>query len=141
MHTPVTNRAAALRWMEEVWNQRTADIVPQLMRADAIGHMEGAQVRGHEEFLKMRDALLGAMPDMQVHVDASVADGDSVVLRWHVTGTHSGDSLGIAPRNTPVQFRGMTWFRFEDGMLAEGWDAWNQGQLLSTLQTAALAPV
>jgi hypothetical protein len=28
----------------------------------------------------------------------------------------------------------MTWLRFRDGRIVEGWDAWNQGRLLQDLQ-------
>lgn len=126
--------------MEEVWNNRRDELVPKLMQPDAIGHIEGGEVCGPAEFLAFRNSLVGAMPNLKVHIDGAIADNDCVVLRWRVTGTHSGEGLGISPRNTPVAFSGMTWFRFVDGKLAEGWDCWNQGHLMNTLQMAALAP-
>jgi len=31
----------------------------------------------------------------------------------------------------------MTWLRFADGLIVEGWDAWNQGALLNELRAEA----
>ena len=39
--------------------------------------------------------------------------------------------------DTPVAFRGMTWLRFSKGRIVEGWDAWNQGTLMTDLQAVA----
>lgn len=123
--------------MEEVWNNRRDDLVSELMHPEAVGHIEGGgRIVGHAAFLEFRNALLGAMPDLRVHIDACIAEGDCAALRWRVTGRHSGDGLGIEPRGTPVEFRGVTWLRFQDGKLAEGWDCWNQGGLMMQLQAA-----
>ncbi len=32
----------------------------------------------------------------------------------------------------------MTWLRFADGQIVEGWDSWNQGRVVAELQAAAL---
>jgi hypothetical protein len=37
----------------------------------------------------------------------------------------------------PVSFRGMTWPEFKDGRSVRGWDSWNLGGLLQTLQAAS----
>lgn len=49
--------------------------------------------------------------------------------------TTSGTSA--ARTGKPVAFRGITWLRFANGRLAEGWDSWNQGRLMQELQAAA----
>lgn len=136
MANPAENRATAIRWMEEVWNNRRDDLIGEIMKPDAVGHIEGGTIQGHAAFLEFRNALLGAMPNMRVHIDCCIAEGDNVAMRWRVSGVHSGDGLGIEPRNTPVEFRGVTWLRFEDGKFAEGWDCWNQGELMMRLQAA-----
>jgi steroid delta-isomerase-like uncharacterized protein len=134
------NRAAARRWMEEVWNQRRTETIDELLPPHAVGHMEGGDVRGPEEFKRARAALLDAFPDVRVLVEDSVADGDHVVLRWRVTGTHRGAALGFPPTGRAVSFRGMTWMSFKNGVLVEGWDSWNQGALYQELQATSTPP-
>src|SRR5512146_3065073 len=105
------NRALALRWMEEVWNQRREEAVDELMHADAVGHMEGGDVHGPAGFKIAREAFLEAIPDLRIEVEDSLAEGDQVVLRWRVTGTHRGAGLGIPPSGRRVEARGISWFR------------------------------
>ena len=129
------NRAIAVRWMEEIWNQRREEVVDELMDPDAVGHMEGGDASGPAAFKVVHTAFLTALPDLRIFVEDSVAEGDSVVLRWRVTGTHQGRGLGVAPTGRQVAIRGMSWFRLANGKLVEGWDTWNHGGMMQQLVT------
>ena len=129
-----SNTALATRWFEEVWNQRRDESVRELFHAEGVGHLEGMDVHGPEGFLAARAALLDAFSGMRVTVDAVVAEGENVVVRWSARGTHDGDGLGIPASARPVSFQGMTWMRFSDGRIVEGWDRWNVGGLLESLR-------
>jgi steroid delta-isomerase-like uncharacterized protein len=131
------NTALATRWFEEVWNQRSDDTVRELLHGEGIGHLEGMDIQGAEEFLSARGALIGAFPDLRVTVDGTVSEGDDVVVRWSARGTHAGDGLGFPASSRPASFRGMTWLRFSNGQIVEGWDRWNVGQLVQELQAPA----
>jgi steroid delta-isomerase-like uncharacterized protein len=127
------NRALALRWMEEIWNQRREEVIDELMHEEAVGHMEGGDVHGPAGFKAVCAAFLQALPDLRIAVEDSVAEGDSVVLRWRVTGTHRGEGLGMPPSGRAVEARGMSWFRIRDGRMIEGWDSWDQSGLMKAL--------
>ncbi len=94
-------------------------------------------VQGPDHFLAARAALLGAFSDLRVTVDAAVSEGADVVVRWSARGTHDGDGLGFPATARQASFRGITWLRFSDGQIVEGWDSWNLGQLLQELRTTA----
>ena len=130
------NRATAMRWMEEVWNQRREEVVDELMHVDAVGHMEGGDVHGPAGFKAARAAFLEALPDLEITVEGCVEEGDQVVLRWRVNGTHRGSGLGIPPSGQRVEARGMSWFVLRDGRMAEGWDSWDQTGLIQRLTPA-----
>lgn len=127
------NRLLAKRWFQEMWNQRNAAVIDDILHADARGHMQGFETRGHADFRKVRADLLDAFPDFHLEVEDIVAEGDNVVVRWRARGTHRGSGLGVPPSNKPVDFGGMTWLRFADGKLVEGWDQWNMGGVLQFL--------
>jgi steroid delta-isomerase-like uncharacterized protein len=131
------NLALARRWFEEVWNRRRADAVAPLVTPETVGHMESGEVRGVEEFLKVHAEFLTIFPQLQITVEASLAAGDTVVVRWHASATHSGDGLGLKATNKTVNFRGLTWFRFDNGKIMEAWDGWNMGGLIQQLQEGA----
>jgi len=130
------NSSLARRWFDEVWNKRRDATVHELLDPNAVGHLEGLVTRGVAEFLAARSFLLTAFPDLHIEVDATVAQGDQVAVRWSVKGTHRGELLGIAATDQPVAIRGISWLRFSNGRIVEGWDAWNQGRLVAELQAA-----
>ncbi len=129
-----TNRDLAIRWFQEVWNERRHETIDELFAADGVGHMEGGDGT-IADFKSARAGLLEAFPDFSVEVEDTVAEGDHVVVRWVATGTHHGRGLGIEATGRPVTFRGMTWLKFRDGKAVEGWDSWNLGGLLTSLRT------
>ena len=91
------NIQLARRWFEDVWNRRHDATVHELLHPEAVGHLEGADVHGVDEFLAARAALLDAFPDLRVTLESVVGQGDDVVLRWSATATHRGPGLDIAP--------------------------------------------
>ncbi|HYK41377.1 MAG TPA: ester cyclase [Thermoanaerobaculia bacterium] len=131
------NRRTAMRFFEEVWNARRDQTIDEVLHPSIEAHMEGADFTGIAGYKEARAAILSAFPDMRVSVDATAADGDHVVVRWSARGTHDGAGLGFAPTARRVAFRGMTWLTFSNGLVVEGWDSWNQGALLQSLQTAS----
>jgi predicted SnoaL-like aldol condensation-catalyzing enzyme len=37
----------------------------------------------------------------------------------------------------PISFRGISWHRYRDGKLVEGWDSWNYKAVIEQLSAAA----
>jgi predicted ester cyclase len=132
------NAALARRWFDDLWNKRLDATVHELLDPGAVGHLEGLVVRGVDEFLAARAFILNAFPEFHMTVEDTVAQGDNVAIRWSGTGVHGGELMGIQPTNRTVSVRGLTWLRFSNGRIVEGWDAWNQGRLISELQAASL---
>jgi steroid delta-isomerase-like uncharacterized protein len=131
----LAQRELALRWMEEVWNERLESTIDELLSPDCLGHSEGMpDFRGVREFREYRAALLGAFPDLRLDVQDAISSTDNVVVRWRVRATHRGGALGVPATNKAVDVWGITWLRFSGDRIVEGWDAWNQGGLLQRLQ-------
>lgn len=135
--TATDNAALVRRWFDEVWNQRRDATMQELLDPNAIGHLEGLVTHGVKEFAAARSMLLEAFPDIRVHAEAILAQGEEVAIRWSAEATHRGPLLGVAATGQPIRIRGMTWLRLSNGRIVEGWDAWNQGRLMSELQTTA----
>ncbi|RCS52676.1 ester cyclase [Bremerella cremea] len=124
----------ARTWFEEVWNRRNDDAIFELTAEDAIGYAE-SDVRyfSMHAFKEFRDNVLAAMPDLKMDIEAIIEQPPDVVVRWFLTGTHTGRGFGFQPTHNRITLRGMTWFRVnQDNKLTEGWDCWNQGRMLQT---------
>ena len=127
------HRALAIRWFRQVWNERRTETIDELFAPGGIGHTESGD-QGPDEFKQARVGLLDALPDIQIEVEDTIAEGSNVVVRWRARGTHKGAGLGIPATNRLVDFRGMTWLHFQNGIIVEGWDSWNLGKLLESLK-------
>jgi predicted ester cyclase len=75
------NRTLVIRWFEEVWNRQREATIDEIMAPNSVGHMEGMEVVGPQEFKNVRATLLKAFPDLHVIVEATAANGDAVVAR------------------------------------------------------------
>ena len=129
------NVGLALRWFEEVWNKRRTDTIDELLTDESVSYSESGPLRGKQEFKERAHAVfLSAFPDMKITVEGTVAEGDEVVVRWSVRGTHLGDGLGFPATGRSVSFRGMTWIRYLNGKMIEGWDCWNEAGLIQSLR-------
>ena len=127
------NRALALRWMHKNWNDHDEKVIDELMHPACVGRIEGREIKGREEWRQVRKELLTAFPDLKMDIEQSVAEGDTVVLRWRVKGTHGGDAMGLKASGRPFEAVGTTWMKFADGKLVWGCDTWNQGALMASL--------
>ena len=127
----------ARRWFEEVWNARRDEAVDEMMAEESYGHVEGGDLRGPDEFRKMRDMFFSALPDVRIEIEDVIANGERVAVRWRAVGTHTGEGFGFPGTRQQVNVRGTSWFVVHDGKLVEGWDTWNFGGLLESLRTSA----
>jgi steroid delta-isomerase-like uncharacterized protein len=132
------NGARARAWFEQVWNQRRMDQIEALASPNSIAHLESGDVNGIAAFRALHREFISAFPDLRIQVEDTVAEEENVVVRWLASGSHLGAGFGIQPTGRAVRFRGMTWMRFEHGLIAEGWDSWNQGGLLDQLRQGAV---
>lgn len=65
--------------------------------------------------------LLRTYPDIHLTVEDLIAEGDKVVGRTTVTGTHRGEFMGVPPTGKPVTYNEIFIFRFADGRVVETW--------------------
>jgi steroid delta-isomerase-like uncharacterized protein len=128
------NKALIRRWFDEVWNRGRASAIDEMLAPTAVIHgLAGADVRGPEGFKPFHAAYRNAFPDIAIHVDQVVAEGNMVAARWTSTATHTGDGLGMPATGLPSTISGMTFGRIENGKLAEGWNVFDQFGMLQQL--------
>jgi steroid delta-isomerase-like uncharacterized protein len=80
--------------------------------------------------------LLRAFPDLHVAVEDVIAEGDRVVCRDTVTGTHQGEYRGLPPTGKSVTYNEIFIVRFAGGRIVEIWgvvDVFSQMQQLGAI--------
>ena len=111
------NKTVARRLFEEAWSGDLA-VVDELVAPDASAPHEGEAFSAgpagwRQEIMFIRSGI----PDLVAHVDEMIEEGDSVAVRWHSEGTHTGDLFGIPPTGISVRIDGLTIFHLRDGKL------------------------
>ena len=115
-----SNKAVVRRYVEEILNQGNLALADELFSADSIWHGPSfPELRGREARKEHFASWRRAFPDQLLNVDELVAEGDKVVLRWSMTGTHQGEFWGVAPTGKKVSFGGTSTFRIAGGIITE----------------------
>ncbi len=76
---------------------------------------------GRDKLKEVFARLHRGFPDLHVTVEDLIADGDKVVARNTVTGTHQGEYMGLPATGKAVTYDEIFIFRFVDGRVAETW--------------------
>jgi steroid delta-isomerase-like uncharacterized protein len=95
------------------------------------------EATGAEALKQVGAMLLRAFPDLHVEVEDVIAEGDKVVFRNTVTGTHQGEYMGVPPTGKTITYREIMIVRFTDGRIAETWgivDVLSQMKQLGMIQ-------
>ena len=71
---------------------------------------------GHEQFAR---AFYAALPDAQHEVEKVIVEGDDVVVRFVIHGTHKAPFFGIPAGGRAVAVAGHVILRLEQGKVAE----------------------
>ena len=135
------NTALVLYLVEKFWNQQNVNALDETHRPDALAHIP--VIPGHPLPFYMYKHVcllhLAAFPDLRITTDDIIAEGDKVVARWTVSGTHQGELMGIPASGKQISFTGMTVHRFVDGKIAENWWAYDAMGMMQQI-TASLEP-
>jgi predicted ester cyclase len=83
-------------------------------------------------------ALWAGFPDLTIDVNELVGEGDKVVWRISVSGTHTGPFLGIPSTRKPVRFGAHYTFRLEHGKIVERWSTLDRLALLVQIGVVSL---
>lgn len=78
-------------------------------------------VSGVQALKQVWSVLLRAFPDLHVAIEDVIAQGDKVVYRNTVTGTHQGEYRGLPATGRSVTYDEIFIVRFADGRIAEIW--------------------
>jgi predicted ester cyclase len=74
---------------------------------------------GRAGFKELVVTWRAAFPDMHEDVLQMVADGDWVVSRFRLRGTHRGTFYGLDPTGRRVEIEGVDFLRISGGQIAE----------------------
>ncbi|MEU9690669.1 ester cyclase [Amycolatopsis japonica] len=119
------NRAAFSRFHEATNTGDFAVIektIDEVVAPDVVFHAPvPMETTGAQALKQVWTVLLRAFPDVRVTAEDVLADGDRIVCRNTVTGTHQGEYRGLPATGKTVSYNEIFILRFAGGRVAEIW--------------------
>ena len=132
------NKVRVRRFYEKVFNQKNLAAIDDFVAPNVIDHSLPPGAPGGIEGVRLTIGMfVTAFPDLHLTVEDLIAEGDRVVARWPLRGTHQGASLGMPPTGKQFTMPGVSLLRLESGTAVEAWIVQDQ---LSMLQQLGLVP-
>ena len=132
------NKAIVRKYLDEAWNKRNVGILDELMADNYARYLPGQDKPLDREGQKQRIAgFHRAMPNLVFLVDDLFAEGDRVVFRVMIRGTHQGTFMGVAPTGKEITVTAIDIARLENGKIV---DHWGQMDMLGLMRQLGLVP-
>jgi steroid delta-isomerase-like uncharacterized protein len=117
------NKAIPRRLIEEGFNQGNLDVWDELVAPDFVNHSAPPGVPPTREGWKQIMTIFRtAFPDIHLHIEDQIAEGDLVTTRWTGHGTHQGELMGIPATGREMTVSGIIITRVAGGKITERWD-------------------
>jgi steroid delta-isomerase-like uncharacterized protein len=130
------NKALARRSWE--LTEDNPDTLDEVYAPDVVWHNPDQDIQGTEEAKQFVGMYKTAFPDMSVTIEDVVAEGDKVVTRVTLRGTHQGEVEEFGPpTGRRVEGQGLSLHRIEGGKIVEEWNSYDN---LSLMQQLGLVP-
>jgi predicted ester cyclase len=132
------NKAIIRRIFEDGLNQNRPSVFNELIDPNFVIHDAPFEIqRGGEGFRQAIEMFRAAFPDLHVTFEDEFADGDVVIHRGYITGTHRGEFQGIPPTGKQVKVNTLDIWRVANGKAV---DNWVQMDMLGLMQQLGAIP-
>ena len=127
-------KALAARFNDEVMNQGKLEVLDEIVADDLVEHASPPGWPPGKEGVRAWVVMFrGAFPDLKVETLGAIADGDEVWLHSVMTGTHTGEFMGIPATGKRVTYTMMDRVKARDGKAVEHWAASDDLGLMTQL--------
>jgi len=123
-----------VRRYQEAYNTANYDALDDVVATDVLTpNMISDMPRGLAGAKLVHQKTLTGMPDYHTAIEDLIAEGDKVVARVRITGTHFGDFYGIPPTGKHIDLSGIYIVHIADGKIVEHWGEENGSEVLRQL--------
>jgi steroid delta-isomerase-like uncharacterized protein len=129
------DHAATMRSFYEHVNDGDVEGFAALISDDLIEHDETPGFPPTKEGVKLFfTAYMAAFPDLRMDAEDVLVSGDKVIARVRVTGTNTGDFMGMPATGKAIDVAGIDIVRFgDDGLGAEHWGVFDAMKMMQQL--------
>ena len=130
----VQQNEAALMRAVDAWNSGDVDSYMELY-AENIKLHAGTYDFPHKQAVeRMYRGFHAATSDLRLDIHETFGEGERLAVRYTVTGTQTGELMGVPPTGREISMTGITIMHFEHGRVVERWDSDDSAEVLSRLR-------
>ena len=126
------NKAIVRDYLNEIVNKANMSAFDTFFAEDVVFN-ETRNFR--EQYAALMQPIRSAFPDHRLIVQDQIAEGDKVVTRVTIHGTHSGAFNGIPATGKQVEWSGIAMDRIANGKVVEMWHVQNMAKLMQQIAT------
>jgi len=130
-------KAIALRFAKEGWgtNPGWEKVWDELMAPNVVHHFNSwsEPIVGLKVNKAFNISLFEGFPDIYQTIEDVVAEGNKVVYRTTIRGTHTGEFMEISPTGKSCKLNDFTMLRIVDSKIVEYWYECNLLELMKQL--------
>lgn len=122
------------RYFREVWAGGDPEAVARYLDASYARYVAPAlpPIDRKQQVARLTD-FRAAFPDIEIRLEAVIAEDDLVAFRSTMRGTHEGEFLGLAPTHRSVTVGLIDIWRIDNGRVVEQWGGPDMFDLLRQL--------
>ncbi len=116
------NETIVRRFVDEIINNGNYAALQALVHPDYVYRSPDQELHGRAALEDLFTAYRAGIPDLVTTIDELMVAGDTVVISITLTGTHTGNLMGIPATGNPLSVHGMVRSRIQDGKIIEEWE-------------------
>lgn len=130
--------AVARRFFDEVMSNGDLDVLDEIIHDDFVEHENvppgvPTDKNAPRAFVSM---FRGAFPDFTATIEDLIQEGDKVVVRSRMTGTHEGDFMGMPPSGKTFDIQAIDIVEFRHGKCIAHWGVTDSAAMMEQLGMA-----
>ena len=118
MATSTTSPGAVARAVIDAFNAHDVSAFREVWADGVTERFPDAAVTGKDQLAAYFGELFAAVPDVRMEIVSMAEEGETVFLRWKLTGTHTGGAFqGVHPTGKSVALDGIDEMTIRDGRM------------------------
>jgi NTE family protein len=120
LSAPAENEELARTLVTDVWNDGNRGRLDTVLGDREVLYLDGRNdLIGPDAYWEFVSRYRDAFPDLEVTIEDVVSEGDKIVLRERVRGTHEGPVFGVDATGNRVDLTRMVIHHVDDGRIVE----------------------
>lgn len=132
-------KALVTRVYDELFSQGNLDVIDEVLADDFVEYEElpPGIPQGKGAPRAFATMFRGAFPDFKMTAEELLQDGNKVIARVRVSGTHEGELMGIPPTGKKFDVNAIDILEFRDGKAIGHWGVMDMAGMMEQLGIGA----